>query len=51
MSDVVRPNNHISTIMKEYVKELEFKYQNPGELCGISTGYDCLDYKLGGLKS
>lgn len=51
MSDVVRPNNHISTIMKEYVKELEFKYQNPGELCGISTGYDCLDYKLDGLKS
>ena len=51
MSDVVRPNNHISTIMKEYVKELEFKYQNPGKLCGISTGYDCLDYKLGGLKA
>lgn len=51
MSDVVRPNNHISTIMKEYVKELEFKYQNPDKLCGISTGYDCLDYKLGGLKS
>ncbi len=51
MSDVVRPNNHISTIMKEYVKELEFKYQNPGKLCGISTGYDCLDYKLDGLKT
>ncbi len=51
MSDIVRPNNHISTIMKEYVKELEFKYQNPGKLCGISTGYDCLDYKLGGLKA
>lgn len=51
MSDVVRPNNHISTIMHEYVEELEFKYQNPGKLCGISTGYDCLDYKLGGLKA
>jgi len=51
MSKIVRPNNHISTIMKEYVEELEFKYQNPGKLCGISTGYDCLDYKLGGLKS
>lgn len=51
MSDVVRPNNHISTIMKEYVKELEFKYQNSEELCGISTCYDCLDYKLDGLKS
>ena len=51
MSDVVRPNNHISAIMKEYVEELEFKYQNPGKLCGISTGYDCLDYKLGGLKA
>lgn len=51
MSNVVRPNNHISAIMKEYVEELEFKYRNPGELCGISTGYDCLDYKLGGLKS
>ena len=41
MSDVVRPNNHISAIMKEYVEELEFKYQNPGKLCGIPTGYDC----------
>lgn len=51
MSEIVRPNNHISAIMKEYVEELEFKYRNPGELCGISTGYDCLDYKLGGLKS
>ena len=51
MSEIVRPNNHISAIMKEYVEELELKYRNPGELCGISTGYDCLDYKLGGLKS
>ena len=51
MSDVVRPNNHISAIMKEYVEELEFKYQNPGKLCGIPTGYDCLDYKLDGLKA
>ena len=51
MSEIVRPNNHISAIMKEYVEELEFKYRNPGELCGISTGYDCLDYKLNGLKS
>lgn len=51
MNEIVRPNNHISTIMKEYVEELEFKYQNPGKLCGISTGYNCLDYKLGGLKS
>ena len=51
MSEVIRPNNHISAIMKEYVEELEFKYNHPGELCGISTGYDCLDHKLGGLKS
>lgn len=51
MSEVIRPNNHISAIMKEYVEELEFKYQNPGKLCGISTGYDCLDYKLDGLKA
>lgn len=51
MSDTVIAARHISEIMHEYVEELEFKYQNPGKLCGISTGYDCLDYKLGGLKS
>ena len=51
MSEVIRPNNHISAIMKEYVEELEFKYNHPGELCGISTGYDCLDHKLSGLKA
>ena len=51
MSEIVRPNNHISAIMKEYVKDLELKYRNQGELCGISTGYDCLDYRLSGLKS
>ena len=51
MSEVIRPNNHISAIMHEYVEELEFKYQNPGKLCGISTGYDYLDAKLDGLKA
>lgn len=51
MSDTVIAAKHISEIMHEYVEELEFKYQNPGKLCGISTGYDCLDYKLGGLKA
>ena len=51
MSDTVIAAKHISEIMHEYVEELEFKYQNPGKLCGISTGYDCLDYKLDGLKA
>ena len=51
MSDTVIAAKHISEIMKEYVEELEFKYQNPDKLCGISTGYDCLDYKLDGLKA
>lgn len=32
MSEIVRSNNHISAIMKEYVEELEFKYRNPEEL-------------------
>ena len=51
MNDVIIAAKHISEIMHEYVEELEFKYQNPGKLCGISTGYDCLDYKLDGLKA
>lgn len=51
MSDTTIAIKHISEIMHEYVEELEFKYQNPGKLCGISTGYDCLDYKLDGLKA
>lgn len=51
MSDTVIAAKHISEIMHEYVEELEFKYQNPGELCGISTGYDYLDAKLDGLKA
>ena len=51
MSDTVIAAKHISEIIHEYVEELEFKYQNPGKLCGISTGYDCLDYKLDGLKA
>lgn len=51
MSDMTIASKHISEIMHEYVEELEFKYQNPGKLCGISTGYDCLDYKLDGLKA
>ena len=51
MNDTITAAKHISEIMHKYVEELEFKYQNPDKLCGISTGYYCLDFKLDGLKT
>ena len=44
-------NYHISTGLKDCIEDLDFKRQHPNELRGISTGYDCLDTKLDGLKS
>lgn len=48
---VTKHNYHISNSLKKCIDDLEFKRDHPNELKGISTGYECLDMKLGGLKA
>lgn len=51
MTDIIKNNYHISIGLKYCMDDLDFKRQYPNELRGISTSYDCLDYKLDGLKA
>lgn len=51
MPETFSLNHHISDIMQDYIKELDFKCQHPNELRGISMGYDRLDERMGGLKA
>lgn len=50
MPETFSLNHHISDVMQDYIKELDFKCQHPNELRGISTGYERLDERMGGLK-
>ena len=51
MANTTLHDFHISAGLKDYIDDLNFKRKHPKELNGISTGYDYLDMKLGGLKS
>ena len=51
MRNTFKVASHIFEIVKNYVEELDFKCRNPDKPRGISTGYDCLDMKLDGLRA
>ena len=50
MADNKNCHEHISSVMHEYLMELEYRMQHEGEPLGLSTGIDLLDEKLGGMR-
>ena len=50
MADSKNCHEHISSVMHEYLMELEYRMQHEGEPLGLSTGIDYLDEKLGGMR-
>lgn len=50
MADSKNCHEHISSVMHEYLMELEYRMQHEGDPLGLSTGIDLLDEKLGGMR-
>lgn len=44
-------NNHISSTLDDYLKNLKFQIEHPNKGRGLSTGLKALDYVIDGLKS
>ena len=43
-------SEHISAIIQSYLERLDYKYQNPDKIIGLSTEIKTLDNKLQGLR-
>ena len=49
-SDKKNCPEHISAIIQSYLERLDYKYQNPDKIIGLSTEIKTLDNKLQGLR-
>lgn len=44
-------NNHISSALDDYLKNLKFQIEHPNEVQGLATGFKSLDHAIDGLKA